>query len=36
MVISGGAIVSSIPAIDAAREAAEKTGRDAGEVSERE
>jgi uncharacterized membrane protein len=31
MVISGGAIISSIPAIDAAREAAEESGRDGGE-----
>ena len=31
MVISGGAIVTSIPAIDAAREAAEKSGGKAGE-----
>ena len=30
MVISGGAIISSIPAIDAAREAAEESGRDGG------
>ena len=36
MVISGGAIISSIPAIDAAREAAERTARIDGEGPEHE
>jgi len=36
MVISGGAIVTSIPAIDAAREAAERSGNAAGEGSGRQ
>lgn len=36
MVISGGAIVSSIPAIDAAREAAGRSSGRAGEGSERQ
>jgi uncharacterized membrane protein len=36
MVISGGAIVSSIPDLDALRVKAERTGRAAGEVPEQE